>query len=118
MAMVDNSFVSTSFHDGVVVASIKVPRITEHESAAILEDLTRVGQSYGWKLALDMSSVLLLASVGISMLLTLRKSASASKGAVALFSVSDDLLAMLKVTKLHTLFRVAPDRGSAIKAIG
>lgn len=117
MAMIDNSRVRTEFDDGVVVGVIKISKITDADTGALQEDLIAAASPHGWKLALDMSEVLLLASVGISMLLTLRKQAEANGGRVALYGVTPDVASMLKITKLSTLFKVGPDRKNAVESI-
>ena len=115
--MIDNSRVLTEFEDGVVVAVIRLSKITEADTGALEEDLVAAASPHGWKLALDMSEVLLLASVGISMLLALRKNAQAAGGHVALYNVTPDVSNMLKITKLSTLFKVGKDRAAAVKSL-
>lgn len=114
--MIDNSRLHTDFDNGVVVATIRIEKITEFEIAGLQNDLTEAARPHGFRLAIDMTRVLLMGSCGISLLLVLKKEADSRKGRLALFGLNDDLAGMLKITKLLPMFRVCKDRKAAVEA--
>lgn len=114
--MADNARLVTEFDRGVVVATMRLEKITEFDVAALQSDLTLAARPHGFRLAIDMSQVLLMGSCGISLLLLLRKEAEASKGKLALFGLSDDLAGMLKITRLLPLFTICKERSAAVEA--
>ncbi|NUQ67278.1 MAG: STAS domain-containing protein [Phycisphaerales bacterium] len=116
MSMIDNSRVHTEFADGVVVATIRLEKVTDADITALQTDLTAAARPHAFRLAIDFSQVLLLGSCGISLLLLLRKEAAAAGGKVAIFGLSGDLLGMLKKTGLISVLSPHKSRNAAVEA--
>lgn len=114
--MIDNTRLVTEFVDGVVVATIRLEKVTDADIAALQSDLTQAARPHAFRLAIDLSKVLLLGSCGISLFLLLRKEAAAAGGKVALFGMSSDLQGMLKVTGLLSILAPHKSRQAAIEA--
>lgn len=99
------------------IATVLLESVTDFDLSALEADIRAAGTSHGWKVAVDMSKVLLLGSAGLGLLLNLRKDATAHKGKFVLFGLSDDLMGVMKATKLNTLLTILKDRKAAIAAL-
>lgn len=99
---------------GPIVVRIKLEKVTEFETQALTSDLDAVAPKSMWKVALDMSDVMMVTSAGLGWLIQMRKKADASKGKLVLFGLTPELLGLLKATKLIGLLPNAKDRAAAI----
>ena len=115
--MADEIFLTTDVSDGVLHAGIRAEKVAEREATIIEEGINAAGGDAGWKVALDVEPVMLLASVGLGMLINLDKQAKAGGGKLVIHSMSDQLLMMLKITKLHKVLTIVKDRDAAIAAL-
>jgi len=115
--MADTTHTSTSVIDGVLDAKIKFEKLTEREGPIIVDEITANAPGAGWKIALDITDVSFIASAGIGAIVTLHKQAKANGGKLAVYGVSDDILQLLKLTRLNKLFTIAKDKDAAIKAL-
>lgn len=104
--------------DGVALARITAPTVSERESQGLLYDLTAIAQSHGGRVVLDLSQVLMVTSAGLGMLIDLRKSCAAidPKGKVILCHACADIKRLLVITKLHKLFPLATGVDKALEA--
>ncbi len=104
--------------NGVALARITAPTVSERESQGLLHDLSGLAQSHAGRVVLDLSQVLMVTSAGLGMLIDLRKACVASdpKGKVVLCHAGADIKRLLDITKLHKLFPQATGVESALEA--
>lgn len=101
---------------GVATIGHVVPnKVTEREAAVLQEALSSEGPNAGWRFAIDLSEVSLLASAGLGALLTLNKSCKAGGGKLVLFGLNEDILGMMKIARLDKILTIKPDRDAALK---
>ncbi len=115
--MADELFLSTDLADGVLHARVLEQKVAEREATIIEGGIAATAGDAGWKVALDVSPVMLLASVGLGMLINLHGTAKSNGGKLVIHGMSDQLLAMLKITKLHKVLTIVKDRDAAIAAL-
>ncbi|MCW5765389.1 MAG: STAS domain-containing protein [Phycisphaeraceae bacterium] len=113
-------FESTHLHctvaDGVVVATIKCEKIGEYEATVLQTELQDFIKGFAWKVAMDFAQVQLLASVGLGLLVTINKTCKANKGKAALYNLNDNLINLLKITRLNTGLTICRSQDEAVKA--
>lgn len=101
-----------------VVATLLTPAITPFDLAPLEHDLKQAAAASGWRIAIDLTQVEVMGSQALGVLINLRKDVTANKGRIVLFGLSDELLEMLKITRLNALFTIAKDKAAAIAAMG
>jgi anti-anti-sigma regulatory factor len=102
---------------GGVVASVLLENVTDFDLTPLGGDLRDSMAAGGGKIAVDMSQVIILGSAGLGLLLNLLKEAVGQKGKFVLFGLSDDLVGVMKATKLNTLLTIVKDRKAAVAAL-
>jgi anti-anti-sigma factor len=112
-----STFLSTEVVQGKLIARLLCEKVAERESSIITGELTPMLAGHGWRVAIDMSEVMLLASVGLGALVTLNKSCKANSGRLAVYSVAAEIMEVMKITRLDKILSICPDRDSAIKAL-
>jgi anti-anti-sigma factor len=113
----EDSYVHSSFEDGIAVARVKREKIGDFESKPLLGDLTTLAQSHGWRIAVDMTEVALLGSQGIGVFLTLHKTCNQNKGKMALCCISEEIYQMLVLSALTRLFMIKKTVAEAVAAV-
>lgn len=113
----DSSHVSAEFTEGVLLAAVKVEKLGEYEAGMVERELIALLPAAGPKLAIDLKSVQVIASVGLGLLVSLNRQVKARKGKMALFNVSDNIRGVLKMTKLDTGLTICPGQAGAVKAL-
>ena len=116
--MSDTLFVSTQMVEGVGVARVKHEKITDFEANALRGDLSDAAQKFNYRLAIDLTNVLLLASAGIGVLVHMHKTCHEHGGKISVFGVTPDIQKLLELTRLTRLFPIATDQPGAIRALG
>lgn len=111
------SFLSMSTEPGAAVARIECPSVAQRETPILQTELLDAAQRSGWRIAVDLSNVTILTSVGIGLFVTLHKKCHENKGRLALFGLNKDILDLLKLTRLDKLLSISRDRDAALKAI-
>lgn len=101
---------------GAAVARILREKVSEYEADIIRNEALAAIDAGSTRLALDLSEVQLLTSAGLGALITLDRECRARKGRLVLFGVSDQLLSLLKVTRLDRVFSIKPDEAAALAA--
>jgi anti-sigma B factor antagonist len=101
---------------GVAIVGRVIPhKVTEREAAVIRDEVAAAAPDAGWRVALDLSEVTLLASAGIGALLTLSKSCRESGGRLAIFGLEEEVEGMMRITKLDRVLDIRPDRAAALE---
>lgn len=113
-----STFLSTEVVQGKLVATLRCEKVAERESAIITGELTPLLAGHGWKVAVNMTEVMLLASVGLGALVTINKNCKANSGRLAVYGVAPEILEVMKITRLDKVLALCADRDSAIKALG
>lgn len=113
----ESSHLSAEFSEGVLVAIVKVERLGEYEAGVVERELVALMQQPGCKLALDMASVQMIASVGLGLLVSLNRFVKGKKGKMALFNLNDNIRSVLKMTRLDSGLTICPGHAGAIKAL-
>ena len=113
--MSDSQYIKTEGVGEVLVAQILWEKVTDRECTAILADLVDSARSLTWRIALDLSKVLLLTSAGLGMLINLHKQCATGGGKLVVFGLSEELGDLMKLTKLDKLLQMASSRDAAIK---
>ena len=113
----DSTFVSTEIVSDRLIAHLKCEKIAERESAIISGELGSQAGKHAWKIALDMTEVMLLASVWLGALVTLNKNCKANSGKMVVFGLAAELFEVLKITRLDRVITIVKDRDAAIKAL-
>lgn len=112
-----STFVTSKLYGPAVIVRVEREKVGEHEAPIIQQEVTQAASPHGWRVAMDLSAVTLLASAGLGTLITLNKLCKSSGGKLALFGISEDILAVMKLTRLNTLLTISNDQESAVKAV-
>lgn len=90
--------------------------ITERESGIITNETEPLLDPSCKAIIVDLHRVALLSSAGIGMLVRLHKHITSQNGSFLVCSLNDDLAELFKMTRMHKLFQIEPDRETAIRA--
>lgn len=115
--MSEKAFVMIDESGKAAVARVTCPNIGQREAPIIETELSALGERTGWRFALDLTEVKMIASLGLGMLITLTRSSSASKGKIAMFGLGDELKGVIRITKLDRLLPVAKDEKAAVSKV-
>lgn len=115
--MAGTSFVTIRRLTSAIVVKLEREKVGEFEAAPVINDVSAAAPAAGWRVAIDLSEVMLLASAGIGAILTIRKQCAAAGGKLALFGLSPDLMRMLKSTHLDKLIQIHPTEEAALRAV-
>ncbi len=117
MAQVQSLFVVVKRIGRAAVAQVLREKVSEHEAEIVKNESLAAAAGSGHRLALDFSEVRLLTSAGIGALINIDRECRAKGGRMALFGLSDELLGLLKMTKLDRVFMIKPDEAAAVAAV-
>ncbi len=81
-------------------------RLVASVSAGIADELIVIYDNGCGVLHLDMSAVSYIDSSGLSALVSVMKSVQKQEGAFALVNISDEVLTLLELTRLHEVFTI------------
>lgn len=115
--MAEATHVDSEIRGGVLVATIKASNVSQYEADVIGEQLQREAPGAGWKVAIDLAQVKLLASAGLGMLVALGNAAKAQKGRIIIANAGPEILQVLKMTRLDRVVPVAKDLDAAVKKL-
>ena len=99
------------------VAVVVCNSIGQRETTVLTSDLAAAAEKTNWRLAVDLSAVGLITSVGIGMLVTLHNKAKAAKGVFVLFNMRPETHELLRMTRLDRMFTIHKDRAAAMAAM-
>ncbi|MFT5422527.1 MAG: anti-sigma B factor antagonist [Phycisphaerales bacterium] len=93
--------------EGVVVATVLTPRVSDHESTPLTNELLSAAAGYNNRLVLDLTPVTMLASAGIGMLVQLHNACAAGGGKLVVAGLDKDIHEMLSMTRMDKLLTLA-----------
>ncbi|MFG0306067.1 MAG: STAS domain-containing protein [Phycisphaerales bacterium JB040] len=88
---------------GVAVATLLTPKVSEHESTPLTNELNQAAGKTGSNLIVDLSQVTMLASAGIGMLVQIHNGCKAAGGRLAVAGLDPDIRQMLEMTRMDKL---------------
>lgn len=115
--MSDDELVRIEAVDGTLVAEMLTRELTDHESGAVFEDIVRAAPDLGWRVVVDCTRFESLSSSGIGMFVKLQRLCAKNTGSVAMCGLSNDLLSLLRLTRMDGLFTIAQTREEAIRLL-
>lgn len=115
--MNDTTFLHLEDVSARVVAKALCEKLGAREAQVIEQELRAVGPRCAWKMALNLSEVQVIASMGLGMLVSIHKSCKEQKGVLAIFGLRKDIQDVLAVTQLHKVLRLVDSREAALKVI-
>lgn len=92
-------------------------KVSEYESEILKNEALAAGADAGHRLVIDLSEVELLTSAGIGALILIDRECRLKGGKMALFGLTDELLGLLRMTKLDRVFAIRPDEAEAVLAV-
>ena len=116
--MFDSQHIQAAAQNGVLVVVVKTEKISEYEATIIQNEIANLAKGLNWKVALDLSQVQMIASVGLGMLVSLNRTAKTNKGKLALCKISDPIRQVLKLTRLDSGLTIVDDQAKALAACG
>ena len=115
--MSEKAFVMIDESGSAPVARVTCPSIGQREASIVETELSALGERCGWRFAMDLSEVKMIASLGLGTLITLTRHTSANKGKIAMFGLNKELQNLIKITKLDRLLPVAKNESAAIAKV-
>jgi|GEM_PF-3097821 len=88
---------------GVAIATVLTPKVSEHESTPLTNELTQAADKTRSNLIIDLSHVAMLASAGIGMLVQIHNACKAGGGKLAVAGLDKDIHEMLTMTRMDKL---------------
>ncbi|HVZ94707.1 MAG TPA: STAS domain-containing protein [Phycisphaerales bacterium] len=111
------SFVRHERKGPVAVARVTCPTVGQREAPIVQDEITGAAGNAAWKIIVDMSGVTVLGSMGIGMLITLNKMTREKSGKLALFGMNNDLMGVIRMTKLDKLLPIVDSEDAAVKRV-
>lgn len=115
--MTDTSMVNLDTSGPHLIARVQAQKVGSREAQVIENELRSVAPTRVWKIAIDLSEVTLLASMGLGMLVSLHKACAQNGGKLVICGLRGDLLTLLKITHLERVLKIVPDLDAAKKAL-
>ena len=107
-----------SNHQHGSVDVVKLPqRLVMENCMAIRRDLLELIATGHRYLVLDLGKVAFVDSSGLSVLVSALKAAHKTGGTVALLNLTDDVRALIELTRIHEVFQIFADEQAAIDQI-
>lgn len=113
--MTAHTYINTEFTDGVLVATVLDPTVSDYEADAIYHDVTSHAAEARWRVVLDVSRIELLTSAGIGMLIRLLKACREKHGRFVIAGLSKEIHGLLKTTRVDRLFDFQPTVEKGVK---
>lgn len=111
------AFIDVKQMQHAAIAKVLCPAIGQREAPIIEEDLKATALSANNRLALDLSQVTVLGSMGLGMLVTITKKCKEGGGKMAIFGLNPALTELVKLTKLDKFLTLTKDQASALEKI-
>lgn len=116
--MADASLIQFEPAASFLVAKVVCEKVGQREAQIIEAEVKGAAPGKQWRVAMDVSNVTLLASMGLGMLVTLHKTSAAAGGRLVIYGMREELAMLLKVTHLEKVLRIVKTREDAVKALG
>ena len=108
--------ISSTQHGNVDVVNIP-QRLVMANAPSVRMDLLEMIARGRRHLVLDFSGVVFVDSSGLSVLVTALKAAHKANGSVVLLNLSDDVRALVELTRMHEVFQIFADEQAAIEQL-
>jgi anti-sigma B factor antagonist len=115
--MDDTTFLHCEAAGRGVVARVRFEKVGGREAPILQEELLAAAGGFGWRLAIDLSEVTLLSSMGLGALVTLQKKCREEKGALVVFGLRKEVAEVLALTHLDRVIKIVPDLAAAKKLL-
>ncbi len=115
--MSDTTFIQFEDAGTHPLGTLMCEKIGAREAQVLEAELREAGPRYGWKLAIDMNRVYVMASMGLGMLVSVHKACREGRGMLVVYGVRPEILEVLKLTHLHKVLKIVGGRDEALKAI-
>jgi anti-anti-sigma factor len=112
-----SSFVAVRPVGRAAVAQVLREKVSEHEAEIVKNEALAAAAGSGHRLVIDLSEVRLLTSAGIGALIMIDRECRTKGGKVAIFGLTDELMGLLKMTKLDRVFAIRKDEAGAVIAV-
>jgi anti-sigma B factor antagonist len=106
--MAELTNLKATVQDGVVVAVVTAPKVSDFEAPGLRTDLAKLAADNKGRLIVDISNVIMLTSAGLGMLTAVRQACASAKGTLVVIGASKEILEMLRITNLHKLLTIKP----------
>jgi len=113
--MAESQYVKAETVGQVLAAQVLWEKITDRECTAVLNDLMAAAKDTTWRIALDLSNVMMLASAGLGTLINLHKSCQTGGGKLVVFGLRDEIRELMTLTRLNRLLTIVDSRDAAIQ---
>ena len=105
--------ISNQQHGSVDV--VKLPqRLVMENAPAVRKDLLHLINTGHQQLVLDLGEVAFVDSSGLSVLVSALKAANKNAGSVVLLNLTNDVRALIELTRMHEVFQIFADEQAAI----
>jgi anti-anti-sigma factor len=101
----------------VAIVLLDREKLGEHECKPVEAEVLQAAAGARHRVVIDCSRVTMIASAGLGLLVTLDKECKKQGGKLAICELGEQLLMVLKLTKLDRLLRIVPDQEAALKAV-
>jgi len=115
--MSDTTHLALESTDRAVVAVVRCEKVGGREAQILEIDLRKAAPDRQWRMVIDLAEVTLLASMGLGLLVTMHKEATANGGKLAICGLRPEIMQLLKVTHLERVLKIHADRATALKAV-
>lgn len=115
--MVGSSFVTVDASGARPVARVVCPTVGQREAEIIQKELIDTADKHSHRIAVDLSDVTLLTSMGIGALVTIHNTCKKAKGKVAFFGIRPEIMDVLSITRMDRFFTIKKDQAAAIAAV-
>jgi anti-anti-sigma factor len=95
-----SAHLTTDPSSGILVAKVLCEKISEYEATVLEPELRALAADHQYKLVLDMTSVEMIASVGLGMLVQLNRAIKQAGGKFVLANLSENIKKVMKITRL------------------
>lgn len=116
--LIESRYCRADGFDGHARAAVLVEKFGEREAHVVFEELSTAAAQRGGRMTLDMTHVTLLASAGIGCLTRLHRSCDEAGGKLAVWGVEENILGMLKLSRMDRLLTLKDDQVAAVRAVG
>lgn len=100
------------------VVRLRCETIGSYESGILANEITEALKTGPSNLVIDLSQVGMLASAGLGMLVKLNAHVQALRGRFAVCGLSEEIMEVMRITRMHKLFTIEKDLDAALKAVG